>query len=104
MARMTGRVIAAARALAGVSQVDFAAACGVDIDTLCRLEAEGSAWVTGEGDIAAIARGLDHFGVVIVEEGDGMGGGVRLKFTRADVKQITRLENEGGMVGSDDAV
>jgi hypothetical protein len=38
-----------------------------------------------------------------VEETDGMGAGVRLKFTRTDVRQIARLENEGGVVGSDDA-
>lgn len=31
-----------------------------------------------------------------------MGAGVRLKFTRQDVKQIDRLESEGGIVRSDD--
>ena len=31
-----------------------------------------------------------------------MGAGVRLKFTRQDVKQIGRLENEGGFARSDD--
>ena len=56
-----------------------------------------------EAHAAAVKRGLDHFGVVIVEESDGMGAGVRLKFTRSDVRQITRLEGEGGNVGSDDA-
>jgi hypothetical protein len=28
---------------------------------------------------------------------------MHLKFTRTDVRQIARLENEGGVVGSDDA-
>ena len=46
---------------------------------------------------------MDHFGVIIIEELDGMGAGVRLKFTRQDVSQIARLEGEGGIVGSDDA-
>jgi hypothetical protein len=46
---------------------------------------------------------MSHFGVMIVEEPQGMGAGVRLKFTRADVRQIARLEGEGGKVGSDDA-
>ena len=50
-----------------------------------------------------VIRGMNHFGVAIVEEADGMGAGVRLKFTRSDVRQIARLENEGGVVGSDDA-
>ena len=48
-------------------------------------------------------RALDRFGVIVIEESDGMGAGVRLKFTRRDVSQIARLENEGGIIGSDDA-
>ena len=100
---MSGRVIAAARALVGVSQADFAAACGLDVDTFCRLEAAGSAWVTSATEVEAVTRGFDNFGVVKVDEADGMGAGVRLKFTRADVRQIARLEGEGGTIGSDDA-
>jgi hypothetical protein len=45
---------------------------------------------------------MAHFGVVAVEEGGGLGAGVRLKFTRHDVKQILRLEDEGGVSGADD--
>lgn len=101
--RISGRLIAAARALVGVSSADFAAACGLSVETLTRLETAGSAWVRSEAETEAVKRGLDHFGVVIVEEADGMGAGVRLKFTRSDVKQIARLEGEGGMIGSDDA-
>jgi hypothetical protein len=103
MIRISGRLIAAARALVGVSQPDFAAACGLDVETLCRLEAGGSARVSADAHIEAVARGMSHFGVMIVEETDDMGAGVRLKFTRADVRQIARLESEGGTVGSDDA-
>ena len=103
MIRITGRLIAAARALVGVSQADFASACGLDVDTLCRLETAGSAWISADADVEAAARGMSHFGVMIVEEAGGMGAGVRLKFTRADVRQIARLEGEGGIIGSDDA-
>jgi hypothetical protein len=103
MLRISGRVIAAARALVGVSPADFASACGLDVETLSRLEAGGSAWVSSDAEVEAVARGMTHFGVVIVEESDGMGAGVRLKFTRADVRQIARFEGEGGRVGSDDA-
>ncbi len=103
MLQVSGRVIRAARALVGVSREDFAAACGLPVDTLCRLEAGGSAWVTDEAEIEAVTRGLGHFGVLVVEEADGMGAGVRLKFTRSDVRQIVRLEGEGGTIGSDDA-
>jgi hypothetical protein len=101
--RISGRLIAAARALVGVSTADLAAACRLPVETMARLEAAGSAWVHSETEVEAVKRGLNHFGVVIVEESGGMGAGVRLKFTRADVRQISRLEGEGGMVGSDDA-
>lgn len=102
-ARITGRLIAAARALVGVGIADFASACGLPARDLARLEAAGSAWIHSGEEVVAILRGLDHFGVVIVGESDGMGAGVRLKFTRTDVRQIARLEGEGGTIGSDDA-
>lgn len=101
--RISGRLITAARALAGVSQADFAGACGLAVETLRRLEAGGSAWVSSDADVEAVTRGMNHFGVIVIEETDGMGAGVRLKFTRADVRQIVRLEGEGGKVGADDA-
>lgn len=66
------------------------------------MEASGSAWLHSVRDVEAVNRGLDHFGVIVIRESDGMGAGVRLKFTRQDVKQIGRLEGEGGIVGSDD--
>ncbi len=101
-AKMTGRLIAAARALTGISQADFAAAAGLPVETLRLMEASGSARLDSE-QVEAVNRALDHFGVIIVEESDGMGAGVRLKFTRQDVSQIARLEGEGGIVRSDDA-
>jgi transcriptional regulator with XRE-family HTH domain len=103
MTRMSGRVIAAARALVGVGQADFAAACGLAVGTLRRLEAGGSAFISSAADVEAVMRGMRHFGVVMVEETEDMGAGVRLKFTRTDVRQIARLEGEGGVVGADDA-
>lgn len=102
-AKMTGRLIAAARASTGISQADFAAAAGFAVETLRLMEASGSARLHSERDVEAINRALDRFGVIIIEESDGMGAGVRLKFTRQDVSQIARLEGEGGIVGSDDA-
>ena len=44
-------------------------------------------------------RALEGFGVMFIAESDSIGAGVRLKFLRRDVKQIDRLENEGGIVG-----
>jgi hypothetical protein len=101
--KITGRLIAAARALTGVNRTDFAAAVGVPPETIALMEANGSAWLHSESDAEAVGRAFDRFGVVVLDEEDGMGAGVRLKFTRQDVRQIARLEDEGGVVGSDDA-
>lgn len=102
-AKITGRLIAAARALVGVAQADFASSAGLSLEALRHLEAGGSAWVPTGRDIEAVSKALDYFGVIVIDETDGMGAGVRLKFSRQDVRQITRLESEGGMVGADDA-
>ena len=101
--QITGRLVAAARALTGVGEVDFAAAAGLTVESLRQMEASGSAWLRSAQDSEAVHRCLEHFGVIVVGEGDGMGAGVRLKFTRQDVRQLARLEGEGGIVGSDDA-
>ena len=100
---ISGRLIAAARALAGVSLPDFAAAARLPVDTMRDLEAAGSAFVTSEQKLKAINEAFKHFVVLVVDESDGLGAGVRLKFTRQDVAQIARLEGEGGIVASDDA-
>ncbi len=47
-------------------------------------------------------RAFEKLGVVIIDD-DGMGTGVRLKLARHDVKQILRLEDEGGIARSDNA-
>ena len=101
--KMTGRLIAAARALTGVSREDFAGAAGIPAETIALIEANGSARLHSEGDVEAVSRAFEKFGVVVVEEDGSMGAGVRLKFTRQDVKQINRLESEGEIVRSDDA-
>lgn len=101
--RISGRLITAARGLAGIGQADFAKISGMPLDTLRGIEAGGSAWVRSPQDAALLHRALEHFGVIIIVESDGLGAGVRLKFTREDVSQVTRLEDEGGVVGADDA-
>lgn len=100
--RLSGRVAAAARALSGISQKDLAAAAGLSVSVLRALERAGSAWISPK-QAEALTRAYAQYGVVILEEGDGFGAGVRLKFTRQDVRQIVRLEGEGGIVAYDDA-
>ena len=99
---ITGRLIAAARALTGISHGDLESATGISTSRLVRLEAAGSAPVPSDHEADAVSRALESFGAVFIPEGEGMGAGVRLKFLRQDAKQIGRLENEGGMVREDD--
>ena len=66
------------------------------------MEASGSAWLQPGSDLEAISRALERFGAVFFPESDGIGAGVRLKFMRQDVRQIARLEGEGGIVADDD--
>jgi hypothetical protein len=100
---MTGRLIAAARALSGVGVEPFAEAAGLPVKRLAELEQKGSARLRSASEATAVSRAFDRFGVVLIDEDDSMGAGIRLKFTRQDVKQIARLEGEGGIVRSDDA-
>lgn len=101
--KITGRILAAGRALAGIGRDDFANVAGIPAEQIALFEASGSAWLPTPGDVEAVGRALEHFGVSVVAEDDNMGAGVRLKFTRRDVAQIVRLEGEGGIVRSDDA-
>lgn len=100
---ITGRLIAAARVLTGVSQAELARASGVRLSTVARTEAGGGAPLQSKGDAEALSRALEGFGAMFIAESDGNGAGVRLKFSRLDVKQIGRLEGEGGIVKDDDA-
>lgn len=99
---VTGRMIAAARALVGISLEDLATAAGLDVHATKLAEDSGSAPLASPAEATALIEALERFGVVFLAEGGGLGAGVRLKFTRLDVKQITRMEDEGGPVGDDD--
>ena len=99
--RLTGRLVAAGRALTGISESELASAAGIPLEMLRLLESSGAAWIPDDRS-EALARAWETFGAVVVPEGDGMGAGVRLKFTRQDVRQIGRLETEGGVARSDD--
>lgn len=99
---VTGRLIAAARVLTGISQAELARASGVPLSTVARTEAGGGAPLQSKNDAEALSRALEGFGAMFIPESDGIGAGVRLKFSRLDVKQISRLEGEGGVVKDDD--
>jgi transcriptional regulator with XRE-family HTH domain len=99
---ITGGQIAAARALTGISQVKLAARAGVEPSVLRRLEARAVLPNDPDEGLVRICRALEELGAVFIDEKDGDGAGVRLKFSRCQTRAIDRWENEGGVVAEDD--
>ena len=99
---ISGRLIAAARALTSISLNDLASTTKIPAAELARMEASDAALLPADATTETVRKALEHFGAVFIAESDGMGAGVRLKFSRLDAKQIGRLEGEGGAVGDDD--
>ncbi|MBN8608708.1 MAG: helix-turn-helix transcriptional regulator [Caulobacterales bacterium] len=97
--QLTGPLCRAARALVQWPREQLADASGVARKTIRDFE-------TGDADPgtnarAALRHALESAGAVFLDE-DDLGAGVRLRFTRRDVKQLNRLESEGGATGEDD--
>jgi DNA-binding XRE family transcriptional regulator len=67
---ISGRQIRAARALVGLSQEDLAAAAGLTVQTIGRMEASGAEPVTGLAlTLAAVLAALRANGVEVVPGG-----------------------------------
>lgn len=71
--KVTGRLIAAARRLMGISREDFAGVAGIPVERIALMEASGSAWLNSESDAEAVTRAFERFGVVVIEEDASMG-------------------------------
>ena len=97
---ITGPQVRAARALIEWPRDKVARLSGVDLEALTAFE-RGKI-DPGETARAALQAALEQGGAVFIDEGGGEGVGVRLKWSRKDVRQINRLESEGGPVGDDD--
>ncbi len=96
---ITGPLCRAARALVQWPRAQLCGASGV---TKAAIRAFETGDVDpGEEARAALKHALETAGAVFLDE-DDLGAGVRLRFTRKDVKQLRRLEGEGGQVGEDD--
>jgi len=96
---ITGPLCRAARALVQWPRAQLCAASGVPKPAIRAFE-------TGDVDpgpeaVAALKHALETAGAVFIDE-DALGAGVRLRFTARGVKQLRRLEGEGGAVGEDD--
>jgi hypothetical protein len=99
---ITGSQITAARALTGISEARLAVWAEVQPSALRRLEARATLANGPEEDLAKICRALEELGAVFIDEKDGAGAGVRLKFGRSQTRAIDRWENEGGAPADDD--
>lgn len=78
---VTGSQIAAARALIRMSQADLAAAAGVSVPTLGRMETSEGPASGLRNNVLAVKRALEAAGVVFMAEGELIAGGAggRLK-------------------------
>ena len=97
---ITGPQVRAARALIEWPRDKVAERAGISLEALTAFE-RGKI-DPGETARAAVQAALEQGGAVFINEGEDEGAGVRLKWTRKDVKQLHRLEGEGGAVGDDD--
>lgn len=90
----------AARALLEWTEAQLAEAAAVDVEVIGHLEARFRRPSAGEQQ--QIRKALEDGGVVFIAENGGGGVGVRLKFSRKEVRAINRWEHEGGTAGEDD--
>lgn len=96
---LTGALCRAGRALVQWPREQLADASGVAKKAIRDFETGDAN--PGQKARAALKHALEAAGAVFLDE-DDMGAGVRLRFTRRDVRQLNRLESEGGAVGEDD--
>ena len=74
----TGRQIAAARTLLGLTQSDLALRSAISVPTLKRMEGSDGAASGMTNNVAAVCAALESAGVIFVAE-NGDGPGVRLR-------------------------
>lgn len=79
--RPTGRQIAAARALIGMTQAELAALADVSAPTLKRMEATDGPAAGVLNNVKAVRRALEEAGVIFIDA-NGEGPGVRLRNNR----------------------
>jgi hypothetical protein len=98
-ASVSGPQVAAARALVGLTPGKFAALCGLSVPELQALEEGDDA---SKDRLEAVRGVLEGLGAVFLDERDGLGVGVRLKFGRVPTRAIKVWESEGGVAADDD--
>ena len=77
MDKISGRQLAAARTLVGLTQAEIAGRANLSVPTLKRMEASEGPVSGMQNNIDAVIRALESAGVQFIPENGG-GGGVRL--------------------------
>jgi transcriptional regulator with XRE-family HTH domain len=96
---LTSAQCRAARALIEWSQAQLSQSAGIDVQTVADFEKRFRK--ADETTRRRLRATLEAAGVVFISENGG-GGGVRLKFSREEVWEVNRWEDEGGVPGEDD--
>lgn len=96
---ITGPQCRAARALIELSAEQVAGEAGVSTQVLRDFESRIAD--PGEAVKHRLVVALEAAGAVLIPENGG-GVGVRLKYSRRDVRGVRKWESEGGPAGEDD--
>ncbi len=96
---LTAAQCRAARALIEWSQAQLSQSASIDVRTVQDFEKRFRA--PDETTRRRLRAALEAAGVVFIAENGG-GAGARLKFSREEVWEVNRWEEEGGKSGEDD--
>jgi hypothetical protein len=91
----------AGRALLEWSEAQLSQSASIDLQTIVDFEKRLRA--PDETTRRRLRATLEAAGVVFIAENGG-GAGARLKFSRAEVWEVNRWEDEGGVPGEDDVL
>jgi hypothetical protein len=98
---LTSSQCRAGRALIEWSQQQLSQVAAIDLQTIADFEKRFRA--ADETTRRRLRAALEAAGVVFIAENGG-GAGVRLKFSREEVWEVNRWEDEGGVAGEDDVL
>ena len=98
---LTASQCRAGRALIEWSQPQLSQSAAIDVQTIADFEKRFRA--ADETTRRRLRATLEAAGVVFISENGG-GAGARLKFSREEVWEVNRWENEGGVTGEDDVL
>lgn len=79
MDKPTGRQLAAARTLLGLTQADVSARSNLSVPTLKRMEASEGPVAGMQNNVDAVIRALEVAGVIFQAEGETVDGGVGVR-------------------------